>query len=531
MSQRKTQTATYWQKEFSIGPDDIEFISSRISEQNRILSLEDISLALVARHIETEEASVADVPEDGRIYRPQESYQVGDTVVFAHMGYAIGTVQAVDQGQHPEYGTYAIIAVSFHNGRVVKRFAADLAQHALNHAPEQGAVQPPGLFPPEDLYRAYRHIINRKVRAGLATNRNFVEFHEQYYLNNLLAEFHEGLFNIADAAIDINQGPMPVDTLIQQMELTNGSNISDTLRFSVNYRLAEDDRFDQVGPAGQVMWYLERLEPQEVNFPPPRLRVEGDQSYDPTEFDDDLLDILAIIDDDTIDPDDLPTFDPTVDSVSIVLNYPSWRSGTMPLTPKTDILLPSNPYNPVRFDFVDGRTGDAFPGWTIQSHGYVFGLGDWYHNNKLPVGAYIDLKRTDDPLRVVIDYRPARAKRDWVRMVKVTGNNLTFQMGTSAVNCEYDELMIIGDATPADTDKLWERFENQNTSVFDILKKVFPELSKLNPQSTVHAKTLYSGVNVLRRISPGVIFQELVSRRCFVPMNHGYWTYDPSLED
>jgi len=63
------------------------------------------------------------------------------------------------------------------------------------------------------------------------------------------------------------------------------------------------------------------------------------------------------------------------------------------------------------------------------------------------------------------------------------------------------------------------------------LRFIFPELAKLNPQGTVHAKTLYSAVNVVRRCPPGPIFNELSTHACFIPMGHGYWTYDPSIED
>jgi hypothetical protein len=52
---------------------------------------------------------------------------------------------------------------------------------------------------------------------------------------------------------------------------------------------------------------------------------------------------------------------------------------------------------------------------------------------------------------------------------------------------------------------------------------VFRELAKLNPQSAVHAKSLYSGVNVLRRLPPGPIFAELVSRDIYEHVGDLYW--------
>jgi hypothetical protein len=158
-------------------------------------------------------------------------------------------------------------------------------------------------------------------------------------------------------------------------------------------------------------------------------------------------------------------------------------------------------------------------------------LGDWYKRNKLPVGAYIIIKRTQDPMKIMIDYQSTRAQRDWVRMATYTNYRLSFQMSPAAIGCKYDELMIIGETSSSNIDAAWVNAEERNLQVYDILTDIFPELSKLNPQSTVHAKTLYSAVNVIRRVAPGVVFEELVTHRCFIPMNHGYWIYDPSLRD
>jgi len=203
----------------------------------------------------------------------------------------------------------------------------------------------------------------------------------------------------------------------------------------------------------------------------------------------------------------------------------------LPLTPKTQSFFPTSHYNPVLFEFIDGRTGDTIPGWVVLEHGYVFGLEKWYQKNKLPVGAYINLKRTENPMRLIIDFQATRTQRDWVRMANVVGNKLTFQMNPAAIGCQYDDLMVIGEADTSKIDAFYVKAEEQDTTIYCILCNMFPELSKLNPQSTVHVKTLYSAVNVIRRAAPGVVFQELITRQCFIPVNHGYWTYDPSLRD
>jgi hypothetical protein len=61
------------------------------------------------------------------------------------------------------------------------------------------------------------------------------------------------------------------------------------------------------------------------------------------------------------------------------------------------------------------------------------------------------------------------------------------------------------------------------------MTRILPGLVSLSPQATVHAKTIYSAVNVLRRTPPGPVFALLSTEPCFVPMGGGYWTFDPAL--
>jgi hypothetical protein len=530
LTQRKTQTPAYWQEQFSPKDQDIELIYHRILEENRLFNLDEIATILVKRHCDAEELETRSELQQGRVYQPQESYAVDELLVFPLFDYALGKVQYTRSGSHPEYGAFTTIGVGFEKSEVIREFVANFSHPSLNIG-DQSLANLQGLMSPAELYQEYKKFIRPKVKAALEANSDFIEFHEQYFLRDLLSDFHEGLFNIADAAIDINNGPLSVEALIEQMGLANDKEeITDLLRFSVSYRLANDERFDDVGPAGQVLWYLERLEPPEAHHPPRRLQM-SDQPYDASTFDNDLRDLLAEIDDEMTNPADVPAVDPDANKVTIVLNYPHWRVGTLPLTPKTQPLFPISYYNPVLFEFVDGHTGNTFPGWVVLNSKYVFGLGEWYQKNKLPVGAYIEIKRTDNPMQVIVDYQATRNQRDWIRMATTVNDRLAFQMNKEAISCKYDELMIIGDANHAEIDRLWLNTEEKETPIYNLLCHIFPELSKLNPQSTVHAKTLYSAINVIRRASPGLVFQELTRHACFIPMNHGYWIYDPNLRD
>jgi hypothetical protein len=145
-------------------------------------------------------------------------------------------------------------------------------------------------------------------------------------------------------------------------------------------------------------------------------------------------------------------------------------------------------------------------------------------------GAYITLHRTDSPLTVGVSYRPVRPKREWIRGAVAQGNRLSFQNLRQVITCQYDELMIVGEDNPTAVDALWENPDDRK-SLLSLLRQIALELVKINPQGTVHAKTLYSAVNVVRRCPPGPIFQELSTHACFVPMGHGYWTYDATKAD
>ena len=530
MNQRKTQTAEYWKKQFQISEKDIESIYQYILEQNRPVALNDLAVNLVKQHCDAEEMATRSDLQNGRIYQPKDKYEIGEAVIFPALDFAAGSVESTREGNHPDYGNFTVMSIRFNEGGRVREFASDFTQdHPLN-ASEQSLANLQGLYSSEELFDLYKSSILPKLQDKLNSNEEFVRFQDKYFLSDGLSEFNEGLFNIADAAIDINQGPLSAAALIEQMGLGTADEVSEITRFSVNYHLVNDDRFDDVGPTGEVLWYLDRIEPPEAHHPPRRLQAEP-EIYDISLLDDDLLDLIAEIDDELTDEEDAAPPEPDRKSVTLVLNYPHWRVGTLPLTPKTLPFFSTSAYNPVLFDFVDGRTGNTFPGWVVSEYNYVFGLEKWYTKNKLPVGAYIKLKRTDKPRQVVIDYQATRTQRDWIRMARAVKNKLTFQMNPSAINCKYDELMLISDVNPAETDKLWVNAQERDTSVYQILRNVFPELSKLNPQSTVHSKTLYSAVNVIRRVSPGIVFQELVSHKCFIPMNHGYWTFDSTLKD
>ncbi len=177
---------------------------------------------------------------------------------------------------------------------------------------------------------------------------------------------------------------------------------------------------------------------------------------------------------------------------------------------------------------VDEQSGEEIVAWVIQEHRYIFGLESWYEQNKIPVGGFITLKPGPETGVVLIDYDRRRPKREWIRLASVVDNQLAFELERRSVGCGYDDLLIVGTDFVAAVDALARRFESDQRSLNSLMTGIFPTLAKLNPQETVHTKTLYSALNMLRRVPPGPLFAELIKQPAFQPVGDHYWHYDRS---
>ncbi len=65
-------------------------------------------------------------------------------------------------------------------------------------------------------------------------------------------------------------------------------------------------------------------------------------------------------------------------------------------------------------------------------------------------------------------------------------------------------------------DQIWSRNQKEQLPFERVVVNTVKELSKLNPQSHVHASELYAAVNVIRRTPPGPILSLLTSHPWFV---------------
>jgi len=334
-----------------------------------------------------------------------------------------------------------------------------------------------------------------------------------------------GHLNLAEAVLDMaGGGPLPAEALLKEVGLPD--NVHPRLQaFSLNFGLQEDERFDEVGPAGQVLWYLRRLEPPEVVFTPRRLENAA-PDYQPSQLTPTLLALEQEIDDELAPgAGDAPA----ADEVTVHVIFPHRRVGALPLSRRLAHLFPTAYEAPrIRFMLVDGDSGEQFPGWVVRLGRYVFGLDEWYKKREFPVGGQLVVRRGDQPGEVVVKASTRRPAREWVRTaVAGADGRLNFSMQKRLISVHYDELTVIAVDNLAAIDEVW--LKGQHLPFERLVADLFRELAKLNPQSAVHAKTLYAAVNVVRRSPPGPIFAELLSRPYFVHVGDAYWRFDQSL--
>jgi hypothetical protein len=279
------------------------------------------------------------------------------------------------------------------------------------------------------------------------------------------------------------------------------------------------------------LWYLRRLEPPEVLYPPRRLE-NATPAYDPSHLTPSLQHLEVVLDDE-FSPVPAPGSDGANgsgggDEVQLTLTFPHRRVGTLPLSARLAPLFPTALESPrVRFTFVDGDSGQRFPGWVVRQGKYVFGLDEWYRALDFPVGGYVKVRRGDAPGEVVVRAMRHRPTREWVRTATPGADGrLAFSMQKQLIAVDYDELMMVAAGNLASVDEVW--LKSQTVPFARLVADVFRELAKLNPQSAVHAKTLYAAVNVARRGPPGPIFAELVAHPYYLLVGDDYWRFDQS---
>ena len=517
--QRKTQNPAYWGEEFTITPDDLQNLSTVLVEDELPRSAEDLGRALILDRCRQEEALIERAMSRGTPYQPKRGYKVGEQVVFPALGFRAAEVVGVRPGHNPEYGSFQVIRAKFEEGGE-REFASELeTDHPLNDEAQTSVAGGVEQHAADELATLYSPQVGAMLAKHLESESDFVRLAGKWFRRDLLVEVHVGHLNLAEAVLDMaGGGPLPTEDLLGDLELPE--EITPQLRvFSLNYALQEDERFDEVGPAGEVLWFLRRMEPERVQSIPVRLQYQP-LEYDPALLTSEMLALEQELDDEW---SNLGSPAEIKDPLTVILTYPHWRSGTLPLSSQLARVFPTGRTRRIRFSLIDGESGAEMPAWVVREGHYIYGLGEWYRENDVPPGAYLELARGEKPGTAVIQRRGRRPRREWVRVALPIEGQLTFEVRKQLIACEYDELMIVAEEDPAAMDIVWARAHKQELSLNRLITEIFPELAKLSPQGTVHAATLYSAVNVAMRTPPGPLLAELVVSDAYAPVGDNYW--------
>ncbi len=514
----------YWET-FALDDEDIEFLYSHLLETETPTPPEELTWVLIQARVERERRRWQQQQSEGMaIYLPKNTYTVGQKLVFPALEWRQGEVIHVRPGRNPDLGEFQVIEVVFDDGET-RAFAAGLEDHSLNQPPEVAPDDP--MLSVDQVVATYGQMLVERVEKGLREHPDFVRIAGRWFPRALLVDVNVGHLNLAEAVLDMmGGGPLPTSELIPQIDLPADSNPK-LVEFSLDLALQEDERFDEVGPAGKVIWFLRRLEPPEVLEVPIQLRYSP-VDYDRSVLTKDMLRLEAELSDELsqLSPPEKP-----MDQVVVTLTYPHWRVGSLPLSSAVRSLFPTAYEAPrIRFMLVDGRSGKEFPGWVVREERYVFGLREWYKEHDLMPGNQVIVRRGEHPGEVIVDVDRSRGGREWVRTVLVgTDGGMVFAMLKHKVAAAFDDRMLLAVPDPEPIDEIWQRYTDSPPPFEKVVVDTLRELAKLNPQSHVHATELYAAVNVVRRSPPGPILALLVSRPWFEHIGDLYFRLNDAV--
>jgi hypothetical protein len=495
----------YWQT-FSPGKKDLEFLTNYLFENETPLTEKELVPILVTERIRNEREALAKQQRSiGKVYIPEGHYEVGENLVFPVLSWIKGKVTGLRPGVNPGMGEFEVIEVEFEGG-VARLFAAGLAEHKLNQPVEISSDDQS--FNLDNVIKSHGQEVEIKLDKALSAEGELVKVAACWFPKALLVDISAGQLNLAEAVLDEAAAGKPLTTkaLIEQLEISGNVNPK-LIEFSMNHAMQEDGRFDEVGPAGEVLWFLKRLEPQDVQRIPMPLRYI-EIPYDRSILTNEMLTLEAELDDELVNIE--PPAE-ALDEVTISLNYPHWRAGTLPVSTRVRRLFPTAYESPrVRFTLVDGQSKEEIQAWVVRQHGYVYGLGALYQKYGYIPGSLISVAKGRKPGQVIVTPRVRRPTRDWIRTVLVgSDGRIVFAMLKQNLTTEFNERMVVAVPDPSAVDEACEQVTKQHMPFDRIVGDMFQELVKLNVQGHVHAQELYSAINIIRRCPPGALLSFL----------------------
>lgn len=513
----------HWSTHFRPTDNDIDALFNVLLERETPLSATELAKLVIQRRLEAEAQALADKYADLAPYDPAQSYKKGQVLVLPGAEIITAPVIAVEDGLNPagflnrDYGDFKRVVVE--RDGATEAYAAELTVPLVDSAATAVIAAPVGEnLTHEEIMEASGDEIIQAVNEALKANAGLVRLAGKWFPRELILDVNVGHLNLAEAVLDMMEGgPLTPHDILEQIGGL-GDYPEELQEFSLNFAMNNDGRFDEVGPSGEVLWYLKRAAPPEVRDKPVILRYTP-IDYDPDLLTEEMLDLEAEIDDE-LSPLDIND----VEEATVRLIYPHRRLGTLPLNSSTRAIFPTARRAPrIYITLVDAHDNEEYPGWVVHNDLFVWGLAEIYRKHKLPVGAIIKVRQGDQPGQIVIDAPTHKPRVEYLPLMSVKDGLPLFDLQTRQIGATFDEQIILGIDELAPVEALAQTLTQQRKNLSAVLKLIVPALAKLSPQGAAHAKTIYSVVNVLRRTPPGLLLATLEANPDFTNVAGHYW--------
>lgn len=503
---------------YQFSTEDLDFIKNTLFELETPQSIEVLLRLTIEKRVAIEKKHLSSSKSNaGRLYLPQDTHTPGEFLIFSRHNWERGQVKSIRPANNPGMSPFQVIDVEFENG-LIRSFASYLPEHELNNS--QDTLPGMEYLDAKKILQDFTTPLTNNLVAAMEQDEDLVTVAALWFHRSLLMDINVGHLNLAEAILDMaGGGPLTTANLIDQLDLKGMAN-QVLLEFSLNQALHDDSRFDEVGPAGEVLWFLEKLEPEDVRKTPAYLQYP-EEEVDGSGFSVQMMRAISQLDDDCFDGTEVKE----EKEVTLVLTYPHWRAGTLPLNCRTDHLFPTAFESPrIKFEFIDQDTKTLIPGWVVRPHHYVAGLRKWYLDNGLLPGSVLTIYQADPDGKVLVNANKRRPAKEWVRTALVGADGgVVLALLKQQINTQYDEQMTTAIPDIDALDRSWSQGSKSRQATDQAILHIARELTKLNPQGNLHAIELFATVNVIRRIPLAVIFKHLVQDPQFTHVGDLYF--------
>lgn len=523
----QTQTDSFWRDEYEVSEADLDLVTSQILEAGRPQKIEALTSSIILRRYQREKEAASLRASSGDVYQPKGHFEPGQRLLFTALDFNSGRIQTIRSGYNPKYGAFNVIRVSFDAGAPDSEFVSDFPYaHPLNRPLDELFGKSDDTLSEADLVKAVNKFIVQKIENALAQNDDFVTFDGMWFLRELLPDMHVGFLNLAEALIDQGHHPLAAREILADLDLQITAPIEAQL-FALNLAIGRDERFDNVSLNDDPVWFLRALEPQAA-FKRPALLVPAFAAAGGEFIGSTLLEFVEQVGDEL---DSLPDIAPTSGDIHMELTFPHLYAGTLPVSAQFLQTVPGSQTDHLPITLIDSRTGQRIDAWLRPADGYICGLNEWYKKVGMCVGAMITLAVAPEPLAWTINISPIRGKKsEWISSATVNEGILILKLQKVALDIKAERNMVIDVPGRVAIAGFMTEAEAAGTPLATIVFHVFDELAKQTSSRVVHAKSIYSAVNLVRRSGAVPVFAELTRRACFDPVGGGMWALDPTQQ-